>query len=305
MLSEVILELKCADIGYQSPLIEDANAFLKSGEVTLLTGDNGTGKSTLIRTILGQQKLLAGEILLDGKNKSLLTAADIAHKIAVVFSRSTVPAHYTVTDLISLGRFIHYPYYFWLNEKDKRFVKEVIERLQLQDLRNTPLQQLSDGNLQKAYIGRALVQDTPIIILDEPTTHLDDTNKQRILNLLYDLATRDAKAILFSSHDKASAIRISHHAWTIKNGSLQSALPEDLSAHNLDAVPKNIQRLPTVNASDFDRQLLYRALQKHIGQDLSNFHISRQSDFWLLKRDHLEYQFSTISALIAFLKENI
>ncbi len=117
MQSEVILKLEHLDIGYQRALVKDICAELKLGEVCLLMGNNGQGKTTLIKSILGENKLLNGDILLAEKSINTLSALQIAKKISVVFSKATIPNGFTVKDLVSLGKYIHYPYYFSLNKK--------------------------------------------------------------------------------------------------------------------------------------------------------------------------------------------
>jgi len=195
------LQINNANIGYDKTLISEANTGLNLGEVCLLIGNNGVGKTTLIKSILHQIPLLSGEILIQGLNIKSLSVKEIAEKIAVVFSKSVVPQNYTVEDLISLGKYIYYPFYFELKKEDRNEVLHIIQELDLAQYQNTLLKNLSDGNLQKAFIGRALTQNSPIIILDEPTTHLDEKNKIIILKTLRKLAKEQQKLILFSSHD--------------------------------------------------------------------------------------------------------
>lgn len=193
----MFLEIKNTNIGYQKPLISEVNTSLDFGDVCLLIGNNGVGKTTLIKSILNQISLLNGEILINKKQNNQLSNKEIAELIAVVFSKSQIPANYTTEDLISLGKFIHLPYYYQLEKEDIQEVNHIISQLKLDEYKNTLLQKLSDGNLQKAFIGRALAQNSPMIILDEPTTHLDEDNKIIILKLLRDLAKNTTK--LYSS----------------------------------------------------------------------------------------------------------
>ena len=197
----MFLQIKNTTIGYQKPLISEVNASLDFGDVCLLIGNNGVGKTTLIKSILNQIPTLKGDIFINDKNVKKLTDKEIAEQIAVVFSKAQIPANYTTEDLISLGKFIHLPYYYKLEKEHLKDVNNIISQLKLEEYRTTSLQKLSDGNLQKAFIGRALAQNSPVIILDEPTTHLDEENKIIILKLLRDLAKNHDKIILFSSHD--------------------------------------------------------------------------------------------------------
>ncbi len=156
------LQIKQADIGYHQPLISNAEASLKSGEVCLLIGNNGVGKTTLIKSLLHQVPLLNGEILLGGRSVTEFSAREIAEHIAVVYSKSVLPRHHTVEDLIALGKYIYYPYYFELKRKDREEISHTIDMLGMDRYRHTSLINLSDGNLQKAFIGRAITQNSQL-----------------------------------------------------------------------------------------------------------------------------------------------
>src|SRR5690606_22775005 len=163
----MFLELQQSTVGYKTPLIEEVSTGLDLGEICLLVGNNGVGKTTLIKSILNQTPLLSGSILLEEKSNKSFSNRELAEKIAVVFSKSRVPANFTLADLIGFGKYIHYPYYFNLNKEDQNEVEEIIESLNLTQYTNIPLQKLSDGNLQKAFIGRALAQTTTMTIEKE------------------------------------------------------------------------------------------------------------------------------------------
>src|SRR5690606_39152805 len=179
----MFLELQQSTVGYKTPLIEEVSTGLDLGEICLLVGNNGVGKTTLIKSILNQTPLLSGSILLEKKSNKSFSNRELAEKIAVVFSKSLVPANFTLADLIGFGKYIHYPYYFNLSKEDQNEVEDIIESLNLTQYTNFPLQKLSDGNLQKAFIGRALAQNSPMIILDEPTTHLDEEKDRKSTRL--------------------------------------------------------------------------------------------------------------------------
>ena len=282
----MFLEIKNTTIGYQKPLISEVNASLDFGDVCLLIGNNGVGKTTLINSILNQIPTLKGDIFINNKNVKKLSDKEIAEQIAVVFSKAQIPANYTTEDLISLGKFIHLPYYYQLEKEDLEDVNNIISQLKLEEYRTTSLQKLSDGNLQKAFIGRALAQNSPMIILDEPTTHLDEENKIIILKLLRDLAKYHNKIILFSSHDWRLAKEFADKIWFINDEKLQEGLAEDiLLKNNLLTNP----RLFTINedfvspeiiAPFLEKEMLYSALQKNFKRDLSGFKIEFQGVFW-------------------------
>ncbi|MDR2206249.1 MAG: ABC transporter ATP-binding protein [Flavobacteriaceae bacterium] len=224
----MFLQLKNTNIGYKNSLISGIDTSLKSGDVCLMIGNNGVGKTTLIKSVLNQIPTLGGEILIDDKDVKRFSVKEISEKIAVVFSKYSVPANYKVPDLVALGKYIHYPFYFNLNKTDKQEVMKIIKDLNLEEYNNFPLNQLSDGNLQKVFVGRALAQNSPVIILDEPTTHLDEENKIMILKLLKNLAKKHDKLILFSSHDWRLAKEFADKIWYIKNQTLFSGSVEDV-----------------------------------------------------------------------------
>ena len=282
----MFLQIKNTTIGYQKPLISEVNASLDFGDVCLLIGNNGVGKTTLIKSILNQIPTLKGDIFINDKNVKKLSDKEIAEQIAVVFSKAQIPANYTTEDLISLGKFIHLPYYYQLEKEDLEDVNNIISQLKLEEYRTTSLQKLSDGNLQKAFIGRALAQNSPMIILDEPTTHLDEENKIIILKLLRDLAKYHNKIILFSSHDWRLAKEFADKIWFINDEKLQEGLAEDILLQNdlltnphLFTINENFIS-PIIDAPFLEKEMLYSALQKNFKKDLSGIKINFKGNFW-------------------------
>ncbi|MNU13184.1 putative siderophore transport system ATP-binding protein YusV [compost metagenome] len=280
------LQIKQANIGYDKTLISNANASLNLGDVCLLIGNNGVGKTTLIKSILHQNPLLDGEILINNKNIKHLSVKEVAENIAIVFSKAVIPQNFTTEDLVSLGKYIYYPFYFELKKEDQDEVSDIIKELDLEQYKNTPLKNLSDGNLQKAFIGRALTQNSPIIILDEPTTHLDEKNKIIILKTLRKLAKEQNKLILFSSHDWRLAKEFADKIWYVKNQELFSGIVEDillkhdeLTNASLFQVNKNFVA-PSIISPEIQKEMLYSLLQKNFQKDLSLFHFQYNDTFW-------------------------
>ncbi|REC44395.1 ABC transporter ATP-binding protein [Chryseobacterium sp. 5_R23647] len=280
------LQIKKANIGYDKTLISNVNASLNLGDVCLLIGNNGVGKTTLIKSILHQNPLLTGEILINNKNVKHLSVKEIAENIAIVFSKAIIPQNYTVEDLISLGKYIYYPFYFELKKEDREEVSNIILELDLEQYKNTPLKNLSDGNLQKTFIGRALTQNSPIIILDEPTTHLDEKNKIIILKTLRKLAKEQNKLILFSSHDWRLAKEFADKIWYVKNQELFSGIVEDillkhdeLTNASLFQVNENFVA-PSIISPEIQKEMLYSLLQKNFQKDLSLFQFKYNNTFW-------------------------
>lgn len=290
------LQIKKADIGYDTTLISNTDASLNLGEVCLLIGNNGVGKTTLIKSILNQNPLLTGEILLNGQSIKDLSVKEIAENIAIVFSKAVIPQNFTVEDLISLGKYIYYPFYFELKNSDKKEVSDIINELGLTQYKNTLLKNLSDGNLQKAFIGRALTQNSPVIILDEPTTHLDEKNKIIILQTLRNLARKQNKLILFSSHDWRLAKEFADKIWYVKDRELFAGLTEDvlllhdeLTGSVLFHFNKNFIA-PSINAPEIQKEMLYSLLQKNFQKDLSSFCFTYNDSCWKILYHNETYQ---------------
>lgn len=280
------LKINNASIGYDKSLISNANASLKLGDVCLLIGNNGVGKTTLIKSILHQNPLLNGEIIIGNKEVKNLSVKEIAENIAVVFSKAVIPQNYTVEDLISLGKYIYYPFYFDLKQEDRNEVSQIIEDLALTEFKNTPLKNLSDGNLQKAFIGRALTQNSPIIILDEPTTHLDEKNKITILKTLRKLAREQEKLILFSSHDWRLAKEFADKIWYIKDNQLHSGMVEDILLQHAELTSASMFQVnenfvaPSISSPEIQKEMLYSLLQKNFHRDLSALHFLYTDSIW-------------------------
>lgn len=305
------LEINNTAIGYANPLVSEINSSLGLGEVCLLMGNNGIGKTTLIKSILGQNKLLNGEIFINGISIQKLDSNEIASQIAIVFSKAEIPDNYTVTDLISLGKYIHYPYYFKLNETDKQEITEIINKLNLSEYQNKKLTELSDGNLQKSFIGRALAQNSPFIILDEPTTHLDEENKLMILSLLRNLAKSENKLILFSSHDWRLAKEFADKIWWIKDRKLISGTTEEVILNHQELIkPKILNfnqsfRAPEINAPKLEKEMMFSYLQKNFSEDLQKFKLTFKNDFWELNSDDSHDNCHTLAEVKQSLEKRI
>ena len=200
-------------IGYSSKketicVAKNININLEKGKLIALIGANGIGKSTLLRTIAAIQKPLSGTIYLNDKNISEYNSQQLAQNISVVFTEKLPPSNLTVFELIALGR---QPYTNWLGKlcaDDLLKIDNALNVVQIKHLRNKKHYELSDGQLQQVLIARALAQDAPLIILDEPTTHLDLVNKVSLLKLLQKLTRTTNKCVLFSSHDIDLAIQV-------------------------------------------------------------------------------------------------
>ncbi len=191
---------------------------MNAGELVCLMGPNGIGKSTLLRTLAGLQKPLQGKIS-DATEKN----------IALVLTDRIVATNMTVYDLVTYGR---YPYLDWsisLSSEDKKIIEESIRQVHIQHLKEKRLYELSDGQLQMAMIARALAQQTPILLLDEPTAHLDLNNRVEIMNLLRSLSRNAGKAILVCTHELDLALQTADRIWlTTTDKKIKEGIPEDL-----------------------------------------------------------------------------
>ncbi len=185
------------------------NINLQRGQLISLIGENGIGKSTLLRTISGLQKAVAGNIFLDGKKLGDYKLVDLAKNLSLVLTEKLPPGNLTVWELVASGR---QPYTNWigkLSSADRHIISHAMEMTQTTVFADKRHYEISDGQLQKVMIARALAQDTPLIILDEPTTHLDIVHKISLLQLLKKLAHEENKCILFSTHDIELALQVS------------------------------------------------------------------------------------------------
>lgn len=206
-------------IGYSSEkvLLEKLNLSINHEELIGLVGQNGVGKSTLIRTICGLQPALAGEVKIEEESIHQLSRKQIAKKISVVLTGKPESLNLSVTELITLGRF---PYSGWLGtlaEDDKAIVEHAISQMEINYIANKRLYELSDGQLQKVMVARALAQDTDFIILDEPTSHLDLRNKLEVLNLLKKIS-KSGKGILISTHEIQLTAQVCDSFWCVDFG---------------------------------------------------------------------------------------
>jgi iron complex transport system ATP-binding protein len=214
MENKIILQTTNLSIGYTSKKVRNSIATtidltLEKGKLIALIGANGIGKSTLLRTLIGIQKPLSGTVLLYEKNIHELDSLTLARNLSVVLTEKLPSSNLTVWELIALGR---QPYTNWigtLTDNDIEKINQAIELTQIGHLIQKRHYEISDGQLQIVLIARALAQDTPLIILDEPTTHLDLLHKVVLFKLLKKLTQETGKCILFSNHDIDMAIQLS------------------------------------------------------------------------------------------------
>lgn len=228
MSRRTLLHAKNLSVGYtegnsQHILFESIELELRAGELVCFMGANGIGKSSLIRTLAGLQRPLTPSPLSQGRGEI------DPKKISVVLTDRINTVNMTVTELVTLGR---YPYLDWnvkLNKDDLSVIEHAIDATHIRDIASKKLYELSDGQLQMTMIARALAQDTPIILLDEPTAHLDLNNRVEIMNLLRKLARNSNKAILVATHELDLALQTADLIWLAgRDKKLITGIPEDL-----------------------------------------------------------------------------
>jgi iron complex transport system ATP-binding protein len=215
--------------GKRKVLHENLMLNLYPGEVTCLLGLNGAGKSTLLRTLCGFQPNLGGEIKILGKPLADYSQRDFSLSIGVVLTEKTNAGGITVYELVSLGRHPYTGFFGQLKPEDHQIIEQSLEAAGIAHKAQNYVSELSDGERQKAMIAKALAQQCPIIILDEPTAFLDITSRIETMVLLRKLATEQGKSILLSTHDLDLAIQMGDCLWLQKRGSAMCCgTPEDL-----------------------------------------------------------------------------
>lgn len=233
-LSKPILYSDNVSIGYQIGkgeiiLEKGLNAEIRNGEMVCLIGPNGCGKSTLMRSIAGLQKPLAGNVFISNVNLKKLSSRNYAKLLSLVLTDKINAEALTVYDIISIGRYPYINRFAKLTPNDRGIIDRSIEKVHLSQYRHRFFNELSDGEKQRVLIAKALAQDTPLIMLDEPTAHLDLPNRVEIMNILKLLAKETSKAILLSTHELDLALQSADTIWLMSpNASMRRGTPEDL-----------------------------------------------------------------------------
>ena len=209
---------------------------LHAGELTCLLGANGAGKSTLLRTLSASQPALEGDLLMMGKSLSDYSEKERSRTIGVVLTDKTFAGGLSVYELVALGRQPHTGFFGRLTKEDKRIVEEAMENVGIAHKAKSYTAELSDGERQKVMIAKALVQECPLILLDEPTAFLDVVSRIEIMHLLHRLAVEQNKAILLSTHDIEQALVLADKLWLLTKGKgLQCGVTEDIILnHHMD-----------------------------------------------------------------------
>ena len=234
----IALQIRQLAIGYRMPgkmkrVAEDLSAGMYEGELVCLLGANGTGKSTLLRTLCGFQPFFEGEIRIRGRSIRQLREKELSLLVSVVLTERILLPHATVSELVAYGRSPYTGLLGKANREDMQIVEQAMFRCGIAHKKEELLSALSDGERQKAFIAKALAQDTPVILLDEPTAFLDLPARVEIIQLLREIAFSSGKSVLLSTHDLDLALQMADRLWLLHHGGpLVTGSPEDLLLQN-------------------------------------------------------------------------
>lgn len=210
--------LKHLSIGYKNKqgvrtVASDISAVIRRGELTCLLGENGVGKSTLLRTLSVFQPKLDGTILLQDRPLESYSDRELARTVGVVLTEKPDVQQMTVYDLVAMGRSPYTGFWGRLDQTDREAISEALGQVGIESLRHRQVTTLSDGERQKVMIAKALAQQTPVIYLDEPTAFLDYPSKVDMLLLLRRICREAQKTVFLSTHDLELALQVADTVW--------------------------------------------------------------------------------------------
>ena len=219
-MDDVMLQTNDLTVGYRDggrsvELLSHLDLTLKRGHLVALLGQNGAGKSTLLRAITCTTPPLAGRIVIGGSDAATLSRREVSRLIGLVSTDRIAAGGLTVTELVALGRQPHTGFLGRMSAEDHQMVERAIAMVGMTTHAHHRLARLSDGERQKVMIARALAQETPIIVLDEPTAFLDVASRIETMQLLRRLAVDEGKSVLLSSHDVSQSLLLAHDLWLI------------------------------------------------------------------------------------------
>lgn len=217
------------------PVLRDINFEVSAGEVLMILGSNGCGKSTLMRLLLNDRHSASGRITLDGSNLRELSPADISRRVAMVFQDHNAPFPFDVIDVVAMGRTPYLSAFATPRARDMRICEDALDTVGMTHLAHTPYTQISGGERQMVLIARALAQQTPLIMMDEPTSHLDYRNAAVVIQTANRLATEQNKAVVMVTHLPDQAFYYPSKAALMKGGTFFAVGPsrEVLTEENL------------------------------------------------------------------------
>ena len=228
----MVISLSQLSVGYtlSHPVISDINLELRSGQLACLIGENGIGKSTLLKTLTGFLPKLKGSLLLGDRDIESFSQRELARQVSIVLTQKPDVQNLTIEEIIGLGRSPYTGFFGRLRTEDRKVVDDAIATMGIEKLRGRMIQTLSDGERQKVMIAKALAQETPIILLDEPTAFLDFPSKAETFQSLQRMAHERDKLILLSTHDLELAVRFADSLLEVKKGTLQAVSASEVKA---------------------------------------------------------------------------
>lgn len=209
------------------PILSNLNLSAEQGQLIALLGRNGTGKSTLLKTLSGQLRALSGNIIVNNQLIQSLSPREKAKLLAFAPAKVETPKSLSVKELVNLARFPHLGWFEQPSQHDEEAVEEALVLVGMQSFAHRRLDSISDGERQRANLALTLAQETPIILLDEPTAYLDIPAKAELLALLLQLTRATQKLIIFSTHDLHTALWLADQLWIIHPHGIHCAAPED------------------------------------------------------------------------------
>ena len=209
-------------VGYRGHrVVEDISLSLPCGRLVCLLGPNGAGKSTLLRTLCGFQPPIEGTVTISGNDITTMSAAEVARLVSVVLTDRPLTPSLTAAEMVGMGRAPYTGFWGRLSDDDRRLVSEAMQTVGIDSL--------SDGELQKVMIAKALAQHTPVIVLDEPTAFLDYPSKVAVMKTLARLAHDEGKTILMSTHDLELAAQLGDELMKIENKHIRKITADEVS----------------------------------------------------------------------------
>ena len=225
----MILKTENLTIGYGNKAVQrNLNLEASPRDLICLTGTNGSGKSTLLRTLAGLQPALNGKVFIADKDIASLNVHQRSTLFSLVLTDDIDIDRLTVRELVAMGRF---PYTNWagtLSKQDEEIIDKALKDVHLSHKADALINHISDGEKQRAVIAKALTQDTPLVLLDEPTAHLDLPNRIEIMLLLRRLSVSTGKSFILSTHELDLALQMADKIWLMTPQGVQIGLPEDL-----------------------------------------------------------------------------
>ena len=217
-------------VGYRGHrVVEDISLSLPCGRLVCLLGPNGAGKSTLLRTLCGFQPPIAGTVTISGSDITTMSAAEVARLVSVVLTDRPLTPSLTAAEMVGMGRAPYTGFWGRLSDDDRLLVSEAMQTVGIAPLATRRMGRLSDGELQKVMIAKALAQHTPVIVLDEPTAFLDYPSKVAVMKTLARLAHDEGKTILMSTHDLELAAQLGDELMEIENKHIRKITADEVS----------------------------------------------------------------------------